>query len=237
VHAQEDHAHPASPSSDDHASRAQIQTHSEPDTNPGHSPDHRPERGHGDDTPHESPPAMLIPLVVLSVGAAFAGWFFFRAFVGSGQEAFWKGAIFTRPSNHVLEAAEHAPLWVGLSPLIAAILGLIAAADMYLWRKGLGARLAARGGPIYTFVSNKWFFDELYQATFVKGAKALGELFWKEGDEKVIDGLGPNGVSWLAAQVGKGLGRLQSGFIYTYAFVMLIGVAGLLTFALMAWVR
>jgi NADH-quinone oxidoreductase subunit L len=180
---------------------------------------------------------MLIPLAVLSIGAAFAGWFFFRDFVGSGQEAFWKGAIFTRPANHVLEAAEHAPLWVGLSPLIAAVLGLIAAADMYLWRQGLGARLAARGGPLYTFFYNKWFFDELYQATFVNGAKAIGDLFWKEGDEKVIDGLGPNGVSWLAAQFGKGLGWLQSGYIYTYAFVMLIGVAGLLTFALMALVR
>jgi NADH-quinone oxidoreductase subunit L len=229
VHAKEDHEHPAPRSSDDHASQAQIETHSEPDTNPDH--------GHGDHTPHESPWSMLIPLVVLSIGAAFAGWFFFRYFVGSGQEAFWKGAIFIRPSNHVLEAAEHAPLWVGLSPLIAAIAGLIIAADMYLWREGLGARLAARGGPLYTLFYNKWFFDEIYQAIFVNGAKALGDLFWKEGDQKVIDGLGPNGVSWLAAQFGKGLGRLQSGYIYTYAFVMLIGVAGLLTFALMAWVR
>jgi len=204
----------------------------EPDT--GHDDDGH---GHGDHTPHESPPVMLIPLFVLAFGAMFAGWFFFRYFVGSGQEAFWKGAIFTGPHNHVLEAAEHAPMWVGLSPLIAAILGLAVAAYMYLWREGLGARLAARGGPLYTFFYNKWFFDELYQATFVKGAKALGDLFWKGGDQKIIDGLGPNGVSWLAARFGKGLGWLQNGYIYTYAFVMLIGVAGLLTFALMAWVR
>jgi len=226
VHAKETHAHPASPAAGEHASSAQIETHSEPDTNPDQH--HR---------PHESPPVMLIPLAVLSVGAIFSGGVLFYAFVGSGQEAFWKGAIFTGPHNHVLEAAEHAPLWVGLAPLIAAILGLIVAAYMYLWREGLGARLAARGGPLYTFFYNKWFFDELYQATLVKGAKALGDLFSTVGDQKVIDGLGPNGVSWLAGRFGKGLGWLQSGYIYTYAFVMLIGVAGLLTFALMAWVR
>ena len=180
---------------------------------------------------------MLIPLGLLAFGAMFAGWFFFSYFVGSGQEAFWKGAIFNGPHNHVLEAAEHAPLWVGLAPLVAAILGLLVAAYMYIWREGLGAKLAARGGPLYTFFYNKWFFDELYDATFVKGARALGDLLWKGGDQKIIDGLGPNGVSWLMARFGRGLSWLQSGYIYTYAFVMLIGVAGLLTFALMAWVR
>jgi NADH-quinone oxidoreductase subunit L len=180
---------------------------------------------------------MLIPLLVLSVGAIFSGGVFFHYFVGSGQAAFWKGAIFNGPHNHVLEGAEHAPMWVGLSPLIAAVIGLLVAAYMYLLREGLGERLAARGGPLYTFFYNKWFFDELYQATFVRGAKALGDLLWKGGDEKIIDGLGPNGVSWLMGRFGRGLSWLQNGYIYTYAFVMLIGVAGLLTFALMAWVR
>ncbi len=211
---------------DDHG--AQLETHSEPDT--AHD-DH----GHGDHKPHESPWVMLIPLLVLSVGAVFAGWVFFPDFVGKWQESFWRGAIFTAPTNHVMENAEHLPEWVGLAPLVAAILGLILAAYMYLWREGLGARLAANGGPIYTFFYNKWFFDELYQATFVNGAKWLGDVFWKRGDQKTIDGLGPNGVSWLTAQFGKGLGRIQTGYIYTYAFVMLIGVAGLLTLALVAW--
>jgi NADH-quinone oxidoreductase subunit L len=228
VHAQEDHAHPASPLADDHASRAQIETHSEPDVS---------HHGHDDHAPHESPWVMLIPLLVLSVGAIFSGGVFFHYFVGSGQAAFWKGAIFNGPHNHVLEGAEHAPMWVGLSPLIAAVIGLLVAAYMYLLREGLGERLAARGGPLYTFFYNKWFFDELYQATFVRGAKALGDLLWKGGDEKIIDGLGPNGVSWLMGRFGRGLSWLQNGYIYTYAFVMLIGVAGLLTFALMAWVR
>ncbi len=215
---------------DDHASHAQVETHGEPDA--GHDG-----HGHGDHKPHESPWTMLVPLVVLSIGAIASGFAFVYYFVGSGQEAFWKGAIFTGANNHVLEQSENLPVWVGLAPLTAAIIGLLAAAYVYLLREGLGAKLAARGGPLYTFFYNKWFFDELYQAVFVNGAKALGDLFWKQGDQKTIDGLGPNGVSWLMGQFGKGLGRLQTGYIYTYAFVMLIGVAGLVTFALMAWVR
>lgn len=180
---------------------------------------------------------MLTPLVLLSIGAVAAGFVFFPYFVGHWQESFWRGAIFTAPTNHVVEMSEEGPKWVGWMPLVAAVVGLVVAAYMYIWREGLGARLAARGGPLYTFFYKKWYFDELYNATFVKGAKALGDLFWKTGDGKIIDGLGPNGVSWLAARFGRGLGRLQNGYIYTYAFVMLIGVAGLLTFALAAWVR
>jgi NADH-quinone oxidoreductase subunit L len=129
----------------------------------------------------------------------------------------------------------HAPAWVILAPLVASVLGLLIAAYVYLLKEGLGARLAARGGPLYTFFYNKWFFDELYQATFVRAAKFLGDLFWKGGDQKIIDGLGPDGVSALSVQVGKGAGRIQSGYVYHYAFVMLLGVAGLLTYALWAW--
>ncbi|MBL8771940.1 MAG: NADH-quinone oxidoreductase subunit L, partial [Phenylobacterium sp.] len=131
--------------------------------------------------------------------------------------------------------AHHAPAWVILAPLVASILGLLVAAYMYLWREGLGARLAANGGVTYKFLYNKWFFDEVYDAVFVRGAKLLGDLFWKGGDQKIIDGLGPDGVSALSVQVGKGAGKLQSGYVYHYAFVMLLGVAGLLTYALVAW--
>jgi NADH-quinone oxidoreductase subunit L len=113
--------------------------------------------------------------------------------------------------------------------------GLLVAAYVYLLKEGLGAKLAARGGPLYTFFYNKWFFDELYQATFVRGAKALGDLFWKGGDQKIIDGLGPDGVSAVSYAVGRGTGRAQTGYLYHYAFVMLLGVAGLLSFALWAW--
>jgi NADH-quinone oxidoreductase subunit L len=131
--------------------------------------------------------------------------------------------------------AHHAPTWVVWAPLAASVLGLLVAAYIYLLREGLGARLAARAGPLYLFFYNKWFFDELYQATFVRGAKFLGDLFWKGGDQKVIDGLGPDGVSAVSYAIGRGTGRLQTGFLYHYAFVMLLGVAGLLTYALWAW--
>ena len=97
------------------------------------------------------------------------------------------------------------------------------------------ARLAARKGPVWSFLYNKWFFDELYQATFVRGARLLGDLFWKVGDQKIIDGLGPDGVSAVSYALGRRTGQLQTGYLYHYAFVMLLGVAGLLTFALWAW--
>jgi NADH-quinone oxidoreductase subunit L len=120
-------------------------------------------------------------------------------------------------------------------PLVVSVLGLLAAAYIYILREGLGARLAANGGPLYKFFYNKWFFDELYDATFVRAAKFLGDLFWKGGDQRIIDGFGPDGVSAVSYAVGRGAGRLQSGYVYHYAFVMLLGVAGLLSYALWAW--
>ncbi len=227
-HARWGHSHDDAHATHDHVSSAQIETHSEPDAS---------HDDHGDHTPHESPWSMRVPLLVLALGAVAAGYVFFPQFVGKWQESFWRGAIFNGAHNHVLEGAEAAPHWVGWAPLIAAILGLLGAAWMYLWREGLGARLAADGGPIYGFLYNKWYFDEIYDFVFVKGARALGDFFWKRGDQKTIDGLGPNGVSALAALVGRGLGLLQTGYIYTYAFVMLLGVAGLLSYALWAWVK
>ncbi len=131
--------------------------------------------------------------------------------------------------------AHHAPLWVVLAPLVVSVLGLLIAAYVYIVHEGSAARMAAQRGLLWTFFYNKWFFDEIYEATFVRGAKFLGDLFWKGGDQKIIDGLGPDGVSALSVQVGKGAGRLQSGYVYHYAFVMLLGVAGLLTYALWAW--
>ena len=121
------------------------------------------------------------------------------------------------------------------SPLIFAVIGLAIAAYVYLLHEGMGARLAARRGPLYLFFYNKWFFDELYQATFVRAAKWLGDLFWKGGDQRIIDGLGPDGVSAVSYEVGKRTGRLQTGYVYHYAFVMLLGVAAILTYALAAW--
>jgi NADH-quinone oxidoreductase subunit L len=214
-----DHVHGAH---DDHASAAQIETHAEPD--------------HGETVhePHESPWSMRIPLLLLSLGAMVSGYFFAEKFVGAEQHEFWRGAIFTAANNHVLSEGS-VPLLVTLAPLIVSIIGLLAAAYVYLMREGLGARLAANRGPVYLFLYNKWFFDELYQATFVRAAKWLGDLFWKGGDQRIIDGLGPDGVSAVSYAVGKGTGRLQTGYVYHYAFVMLLGVAAILSYALWAW--
>ena len=191
------------------------------------------DHGHGHDhKPHESPWVMLVPLIALSIGAVFAGFFFVEYFVGHHQEEFWRGAIFNAPSNHVLHEAHEVPEWVKWSPLVVSVLGLLGAAYVYLLKEGLGAKLAARNGPLYVFFYNKWFFDELYQATFVRLAKFLGDLFWKGGDQKIIDGLGPDGVSAVSYEIGRRTGKLQTGYVYHYAFVMLLGVASLLLFAL-----
>jgi NADH-quinone oxidoreductase subunit L len=136
----------------------------------------------------------------------------------------------------VLARAEDVPMWVGLAPLVCSILGLSAAAYYYLLHPGMAARMAANNGLLYRFFYNKWYFDELYQMTFVAGAKALGDLFWKTGDQAIIDGLGPNGVAKTSAFLGARLGKAQTGYLYHYAFVMLLGVAGLLTYAMWAWV-
>ena len=219
-----EHAGHAAHSHDGHVASAEPETHA---AGEGH---------HGPLQPHESPWVMIVPLLVLSLGAVFAGFFFFKDFVGPFRQAFWRGAIYVGANNHVLDGMEDAPKWVGVLPLLAAIVGLLVAAYVYLVKEGLGARLFAKAGPLYIFFYNKWYFDEIYDVIFVRGAKALGDLFWKQGDQQVIDGLGPNGVSLAAAMVGRRLGKVQTGYLYHYAFVMLLGVAGLLTFFLV-WIR
>jgi NADH-quinone oxidoreductase subunit L len=220
---------------EDHASHAQIQTHDEPlDGHAAHD-DH----GHGvhELQPHEPSWSIRFPLVMLAIGATLAGGVFAEKFIGEGRADFWRSAIFTGPANHVLDQISGLPAWEVWAPLAVTILGFLIAFWMYIQNEGLGARLAARRGPLYLFIYNKWFFDELYDLTFVRGAKALGDLFWKVGDQRIIDGLGPNGVAWLSARLGRRVGRFQSGYVYHYAFVMLLGVAGLLSYALYAWSR
>jgi NADH-quinone oxidoreductase subunit L len=218
THHADDHGHDA------HAAHAGHDDHAHDD----HGHDHK---------PHESPLIMLIPLAVLAVGAIAAGFVFVGDFVGHHENEFWRGAIFTAASNHVLHEAHKVPTWVKWSPLVVSTIGLLIAVWVYLLNEGMGARLAARRGPLWTFLYNKWFFDELYEATFVRAARFLGDVFWKVGDQRIIDGLGPDGVAAVSRAVGKRTGQLQTGYVYHYAFVMLLGVAGLLSYALYQWSR
>ena len=212
---------------DDHAAHGH-------DDHAAHADHGHDDHGH-DHKPHESPLSMLIPIILLSFGAVFAGFAFVEKFVGEGRNEFWKGAIFNAPTNHILEHAHHSPTWVLWLPLVVSTSGLLIAYYVYILKEGMGARIVARKGLLWSFLYNKWYFDELYESTFVKAAKFLGDLFWKGGDQKLIDGLGPDGVSALSLNLGKRMGKVQTGYVYHYAFVMLLGVAGLLSFALWAW--
>ena len=199
----------------------------------GHADHHHDDHAHGHHAhePHESPLTMLIPIIVLAVGAIGAGFVFAPYFLGEHSHAFWGHAIFTAPTNHILhESHEIKEVWVKWAPLFVTVTGSLVAAYVYLLKPGLGKRMAANQGPLYTFFYNKWFFDELYQATFVRLTKGLGDLFWKIGDIKIIDGLGPNGAAWGVLKAARNLVKTQSGYVYHYAFFMFLGVVGLLTY-------
>ncbi|PKP90040.1 MAG: NADH-quinone oxidoreductase subunit L [Alphaproteobacteria bacterium HGW-Alphaproteobacteria-16] len=187
--------------------------------------------GTGGYHPHESPLPMMIPLIVLSIGAVFAGFAFNKFFIQpEAGEIFWKGAV---AFNHDLaEAMHHVPLWVKLSASIVMLLGLFGAWVAYIWKPGIPAAFTGTFGLLYKFLLNKWYFDELYNVLFVKPAFWFGRLFWKQGDEGLIDRFGPNG-SAAAVKFGSVLtGRLQSGYLYSYAFVMLIGLTAAVTWVI-----
>jgi len=203
----------------------------------GHDDHAHGDHGHGHaHTPHESPLTMLVPICLLAVGAMFAGFVFAPYFIGENAHAFWGHAIFTAPHNEVMHEAHHIKeLWVKLAPLAVTLLGMALAWYYYVARPNLPKKMASNDGPIYNFLYHKWYFDEIYQATFVKLTKLLGDLFWKIIDVKIIDGLGPNGVAWSAIASAKKLVKTQSGYVYHYAFAMFLGIAGLLTWAVISW--
>ena len=216
------------------------------------------------DHAHESPLNMTIPLGLLSIGAVFAGFVFYKYFMGNAGD-FWHGALPYHGGEHhgmladgnLYAAAEtgasdahhgavhHSglkgllfnevhgfPRWVLWAPLIASLSGLVVAVMMYM--RGEGAAKHIRevketgGGPMYNFLLNKWYIDEIYDATIVRAVRWLGDIFWKIGDMKIIDGFGPNGVAAFAAGTAKRLSKIQSGYLYHYAFIMLVGLAGII---------
>ncbi|SCD24245.1 NADH-quinone oxidoreductase subunit L [Brucella inopinata] len=182
---------------------------------------------------HESPPVMLVPLLILGVGAILAGVLFKELFFGHEYVEFWKGSLFTSTANQLLEEHHHVPLWVKLSPFVAMVIGFIVAWIFYIRAPEMPKALAARHRGLYQFLLNKWYFDELYDFLFVRPARWLGRLFWKGGDGWLIDGFGPNGVSARVLDVTNRVVKMQSGYLYHYAFAMLIGVAALVTWMML----
>src|SRR6195256_5690327 len=176
---------------------------------------------------HEAPPSMMVPLVLLSLGALLSGAVFFQWFVGEDQMSFWNGTL-AIPAR----GEEAMPAWVQLAPFTAAILGLAIAYYYFILHPELPPKIAAKQNPVYRFLYNKWYFDELYDFLFVEPAKKLGRILWKVGDGRIIDGLGPDGIAARVLDATRGAIRLQSGYVYHYAFAMLMGVAALVTWFL-----
>ena len=177
---------------------------------------------------HESTAWMTVPLMILSIGAIFAGWAFHEDFIGVNQLAFWAGSIVSGPNNHILVDIEHVPFAISFLPTVTGVLGIALAYVMYMLRPELPARLAGTFAPIYQFLVHKWYFDELYDAIFVRPAQALARLLWHTGDEKLIDGM-PNGAAALMAGGSAQVVKIQTGSIAVYAFTMLIGLVTLIT--------
>jgi NADH-quinone oxidoreductase subunit L len=172
---------------------------------------------------HESPLVMLVPLLVLAGGAILTGWLFHERFIGHDAAGFWAGSIFNGPHNHILHAMHEVPGWVPLAPFVVGVIGIVTAYLFYMIAPAMPGALAARFPGVYRFLLNKWCFDELYNAVFVRPTMALARRLWKTGDAKIIDGV-PNGAAALVAEASRGAVRLQTGRVANYAFTMIIGL-------------
>jgi NADH-quinone oxidoreductase subunit L len=183
---------------------------------------------------HESPKVMLIPLALLAIGSFAAGWPFVQIFMGHGADAFFGTSLKLVEADTIFEETEKLPLAIKLAPTLMMLAGLLVAWLFYMRRPDLPEALARDQKPLYEFLLNKWYFDELYDFLFVRPTLWLGRLFWKGGDGFLIDGFGPDGVSARVLDVTRNVIRLQTGYLYHYAFAMLIGVAAGITWFMFA---
>ncbi len=197
-----------------------------------HSVHKTPEEAGADTTggyhPHESPLTMLIPLGVLSIGAVLAGQVFAPTFLDDA--AFWGSSIFY--NEPLIHAMHNVPYLVKYAALIVMVIGLVVAWYAYLKDTSIPAKTAEQLGPIYRFLYNKWYFDELYHYLFVVPAFWLGRQFWKIGDVGTIDRFGPNGIAWVVEKGSVGARKFQTGYLYSYALVMLLGLVAAITWVL-----
>jgi NADH-quinone oxidoreductase subunit L len=176
---------------------------------------------------HEAPLWMLIPIGILAAGSLLAGFPFKELFAGHGVEEFFRESVKMNPN--IIEDMHHIPETIGFLPTVMMALGFVVAWLFYIRRPYLPVELANSQPLLYKFLLNKWYFDELYDLIFVRPTKWLGRFLWKVGDGKIIDGFGPDGVSAWVLDVTRNVVKLQTGYLYHYAFAMLIGVAGLIT--------
>ncbi len=178
---------------------------------------------------HESPIVMLTPLVFLSVGAVFSGYFFKSIFIGHDSNEFWQSSIF------FLNEIKHdvIPLWFLLITPILVLISIPISFYLYILNPRILEEFKNTNLPLYNFLLNKWYIDEFYDKTFVNPSKKLGSLFWKKGDIGIIDRFGPDGISKIVKIISNKTGKLQTGFIYDYAFVMLLGLSILLTYLIL----
>ncbi len=178
----------------------------------------------------ESPIVMLLPLIILAIGSVFAGFLFKDLFIGSGGENhFWGESIkFLNPLS-----TDHPPLWIILITPILVIISIPLAYYFFVKDKEIPNQLVNSNKPLYNFLFNKWYFDELYNVIFIKSSKKIGLFFWKIFDVKIIDRFGPDGISSLIKNLSLKASKFQSGFIYQYAFMMLLGFSALLTFLIL----
>jgi len=178
---------------------------------------------------HESPAVMISPLILLVAGALASGALgYYWLDMVNPELVFWAGAIHIEESHTALEHAHHVPLWVKILPLALGLSGIALAWYFYIANTALPGTIARRFPALYQFLLNKWYFDELYDRLFVENAKRLGRFLWRVGDAAIIDGLGVNGAAWVSMRLSERASRLQSGYLYHYAFAMLIGLLLLL---------
>ena len=179
---------------------------------------------------HESPLVMLIPLIVLAIGAVFAGYFFKELFIGHpSSNNFWIDSIkFLSPLS-----LDHPPLWINYFTPVIVVLSLPFSYYLFVKNKNITNWLKNENKPLYNFLINKWYFDELYDYIFVKPSKKIGIFFWKNIDTKIIDKFGPDGISNLIKIFSNKAVKFQSGYIYQYAFIMLLGFSALLTYLIL----
>jgi NADH-quinone oxidoreductase subunit L len=176
---------------------------------------------------HESPLVMIVPLIFLSIGAVFAGYAFKELFIGyEAANNFWKESIFfLEPLSN-----DHPPFWFLILTPTFVILSIPIAYYLFIKNKKIPEQIVKINKPLYNFLLNKWYFDELYDVLFVRSSKKIGLFLWKFFDLKMIDGFGPDGISAIIKKFSIKANKFQSGFIYQYAFVMLLGFSALLTF-------